>query len=164
MHNSDTFVMVNCPGHPPLSPLPHLHMASSCPFLRRYKPSLHYHSPSSDTTEGPPFELCVAMATAPLRISRSLPTIAYADVDGCQTNHRRFFFFFFLSQEGRKPQIKFKLFGGCVCQGHLASVLMGRQIKAWFRTRVGEAQDSSASELGKLFQKLFDVKEMLEVV
>lgn len=102
MHNSDTFVMVNCPGHPPLSPLPHLHMASSCPFLRRYKPSLHYHSPSSDTTEGPPFELCVAMATAPLRISRSLPTIAYADVDGCQTNHRRFFFFFFFESRGPK--------------------------------------------------------------
>lgn len=29
--------------------------------------------------------------------------------------------------------------------------------------RVGEAQGSSASELEELFQKLFDVKEMLEV-
>lgn len=117
--------------------------------------------PYSDAMEGPAFELRVAMATAPSWTSASLPTIAYAEVDGCQANHRQIFFFF-LIQEGRKPQIKFRLFGGCVCQGHLASVLMGRQIKAWFRTRVGEAQDSSASELGELFQKLFDVK-MLDV-
>lgn len=123
--------------------------------------SLHYMItlPYSDTTEGPSFELCVAVATTPSWTSTSLSTTAYAEVDGCQANHRQFF----LSQEGRKPQIKFKLFGGCVCQGHLASVPMGRQIKAWFRTRAGEAQGSSASELGELFPKLFDVKEMLEV-
>lgn len=125
MHSSDITVITNCPcGH--LDPCPPI--TRLAPVPPQEDTSLQYiiTAPYSDTIEGPPFELRVAMPTAPSRTSTSLPTIAYAEVDGCQANHRQFF----LSREGRKPQIKFRLFGGCVCQGHLASVLMGRQIKA----------------------------------
>lgn len=91
MHSSDITVITNCPcGH--LDPCPPI--TRLAPVPPQEDTSLQYiiTLPYSDTTEGPPFELCVAMPTAPSRTSTSLPTIAYAEVDGCQANHRQFFF------------------------------------------------------------------------
>lgn len=73
-------------------------------------------------------------------------------------------FFFFFESRGPKASDQVQIIWRMCVSRTLSISLMGGQIKAWFRMRVGEAQDSSASELGELFQRLFDVKEMLEVV
>lgn len=133
-------------------PLPYS-FACACPSLRRENTSPRdvITLPHSDTTQSPSFELCIAMATALHEHQHHCPQspvlrwMAAKQIIGN----------FFLSQEGRELQIEFRLFGGYVCQGHLASVSMRRQIKVWFRALVregraaclGSSESSSRSSL-----------------
>lgn len=118
-YNTELHMLSSTLPEPAPSPHPHLQ--------RRQRPHYIIPLPNSDTnSEGPCFELCVAMAPLSGEHQHHWPHSPRLRWMAAKQNHRAIC----LSQEGRKPQIKFKLFGGCVCQGYLASVLMGRQIKA----------------------------------